>query len=105
MAKQPEDTKTPDMLAAQKKRGRPATGSAKTAAERKREQRIRDREKVWGDAAITGNDQISSLTMDGLLEAIRETTAKGLDALLAPLLAEVMHRAQTNKRDKASTEG
>ena len=51
--KDPADNRTPELPAISetvtKKRGRPATGKARSAAQRKAEQRKRDREKVLSD--------------------------------------------------------
>lgn len=73
LAKQPESvtvTKKPAIDQAQlpglppipKKRGRPSTGRAKTPAERKQEQRSRDRQRY-------GKLQEATMTLTGLLEA------------------------------------
>jgi hypothetical protein len=50
--KDPADTKTLSLIdeTVTKKRGRPATGKALSAAQRKAEQRKRDREKVLSDS-------------------------------------------------------
>ena len=46
------DVSTIDMLPPLKKRGRPSTGKAKTAAERKQDQRVRDSGAYWSRSGI-----------------------------------------------------
>ena len=78
------DSKTPELPVfsetVTKKRGRPATGKARTAAQRKAEQRIRDRQRVldtdlvsdWTkkDCLVVLNDP--SMSLDMQLMAVRQ---------------------------------
>lgn len=64
--KQNDDQKTIDMIGMPKKRGRPSTGSAQSAAERKRAQRKRDTAKFL---AFEGLD---TLTESGLIEMLHK---------------------------------
>jgi hypothetical protein len=83
--KDANDKKTIDFLETPKKRGRPVTGKAMTAAQRKAEQRIRDRKRVietdlvrdWTkkDCLVVLNDP--RMTIDMQRMAVRQ-----LDVLL-----------------------
>ncbi|GGP24426.1 hypothetical protein [Silvimonas amylolytica] len=64
MAKQPEDKQTLELIEAPKKRGRPATGNAKTAAERMKEMRRRD--KVNGNATVKLDSAEIAITLVSL---------------------------------------
>ena len=79
--KDPADKKTLDLLAEQKRRGRPRIGAkSMSAAERKAEQRKRDRERVlatdlvrdWTkkDCLVVLNDP--SMSLDMQLMAVRQ---------------------------------
>lgn len=81
--KDANDTKTQDMHPTPARRGRPPTGNAKSAAERKREQRERDRTR-----------RIQDWTMETLLQAIATATLKGDIAALAGGCAELKRRAE-----------
>ncbi len=63
--KQAEDKRTYELIPTRRGRGRPATGEARTPAERKRDQRERDRELIFG-----ANTDEARLTETGLIEAI-----------------------------------
>jgi hypothetical protein len=80
------DTKTVDLLSGAKKRGRPVTGRAMSAAERKRLSRERAREY---DA------DLSSLPVEELLRRAGRHVAKGYDALLAEVLSELLVRCRS----------
>lgn len=88
MAKQPEDTKTPDMIGEPKRRGRPATGKAMTAAERKRAQRERDREAFW---KCTPAGEMSTT---GLLESLAYAVNRGLSIDAKAIADELVKRAE-----------
>jgi len=66
MAKQLEDTVTAELLPMPKKRGRPATGHAMSAAARKRAQRERSTQKLSSDWTVT--DCIHLLELPDLTE-------------------------------------
>ena len=80
-----------------KKRGRPATGKAMTAAERKRAQRERERQQIWGDFDIMGNWQ--NLTMTALLEGMASAVRAGSFVLVEMIAAELARRAAANKTE------
>lgn len=67
-----------------KKRGRPATGKALTPAERKRNQRYRDLEKLWND--------ITALSTTALLEQIQSAIADRRTATAHKLIDELNSR-------------
>lgn len=89
MAKDVTDTKTLEMHEVPKKRGRPKTGEAKSAAQRKREQRERDREILYG-----GNyaENLRKVSIEGLLRECREVIAHGKWDDLMNLITEEMTR-------------
>lgn len=70
--KQPEDNKTIDVLTA--KRGRPVTGKARTAAQRKQDQRARDLTKAWEE------DDLNNVTVTGLIAILGMTSKPGWDS-------------------------
>ncbi|MBC7323986.1 MAG: hypothetical protein H5T99_01570 [Moorella sp. (in: Bacteria)] len=72
-----------------KKRGRPATGQALTAAERKRAQRQRDRDRF-------ANLKDSEMTLTGLLEAYSTAMSMGNFHDAANMAAELLRRAQAS---------
>lgn len=61
-------------LAATKKRGRPSTGKAMTAAQRKREQRSRDLTRVYEEK------NLNNVTDTGLVALLAKKTAPGWNA-------------------------
>lgn len=77
------DSKTLDLIPAPKKRGRPSTGNAKTAAQRMREMRRRDVSKMGEGASY------SSMTLTGLYDwlryAVKERKLHVFDAVAAEL--------------------
>lgn len=86
-----------ELIPMPKKRGRPATGKAMTAAERKRAQRERERQQIWGDFDIMGNWQ--NLTMTALLEGMASAVRAGSVGLVEMIAAELARRAAANKRE------
>jgi hypothetical protein len=94
MAKQIEDTKTLELPALETKRGRgrPATGKAKTPAQRKRDQRFRDHQVAY-------SDDMTSWTLDALFWDIRGTVRCGYSSQLEPVFSELRRRALANSRD------
>lgn len=93
------DHLTAELIPAPKKRGRPATGNAMTAAERKRAQRERERQQIWGDFDIMGNWQ--TLTLTALLEGMASAVSSGSVVMVEMIGAELARRAQTNKDAKS----
>lgn len=69
--KQAEDQKTIDMHGMPRKRGRPSTGSAKDAAERKRDQRRRDMKEVLKF------EELGEVTDSGLLALMANAGLRG----------------------------
>lgn len=61
MAKQAGDTKTLELDCIPKKRGRPVTGKAKSAAQRKREQVARDKFALTQSIGSEGQASLKSL--------------------------------------------
>lgn len=99
MAKQIEDTLTPDMLGEQKKRGRPATGKAMTAAERQQKRRREATRKIWGPGA----DLTTASTSD-LLEEMAGAVRGGYLYMAEAISAELLKRtavAEARRRQDA----
>ena len=80
--KDAHDTSTADMLPTPPRRGRPPTGQAKSAAERKREQRKKDRMRP-----------VAEWSMETLLRAVATATRAGDVGTLAAGCAELKRRA------------
>ena len=80
--KDAHDTSTADMLPTPPRRGRPPTGQAKSAAERKREQRKKDRMRP-----------VAEWSMETLLRAVATATRAGDVGVLAAGCAELKRRA------------
>lgn len=89
------DNKTPDMIDTAKKRGRPATGKAKTAAERKRAQRKRDRHNMSG--AFRNKVDWETITTSALCDELRNCTEGGFPSLTAAIMKELAKRAMKNE--------
>ena len=98
MAKNPENRKTDELLPVTKRRGRPPTGQALTAAERKAAQRKRDREH----RTLTENE-LESVTISGLLEHLSSSTRDGRVDDLDRITAELRRRAQIRREALAVT--
>lgn len=71
--KQQEDQKTIE-ISFPTKRGRPATGKARTAAQRKSDQRARDLTKAWEEKDLI------NVTDTGLISMLSQATKPGWDA-------------------------
>lgn len=72
------DTSTLELLPLPKRRGRPSTGKALTAAQRKRAQRERD-DQLLSDVLAIDRDPAhrAQVTVDGWLRVISEAAARG----------------------------
>lgn len=95
------DTNTMDMLSTEKKRGRPKTGTAKTAAQRKREQRIRDRHAI--SKGLRGAELTEASTR-ALCEELSTCIEHGYGSLTATLMEELAKRANAKEREMANEE-
>lgn len=96
------NTKTMDMISTEKKRGRPKTGKAKTAAQRKREQRLRDRHTI-SNAFANGADW-STITTSALCDELRNCTENGYAGLAAHIMEKLAERAIRNEEDRFTRE-
>lgn len=83
------DTQTLDAFPA-KKRGRPSTGKALTAAERKRAQRARDMKKIVGEKS----PDYASATLTALLEQLPYLIANKRTSQVKAITAEINKRAK-----------
>ena len=79
------------------KRGRPATGKAMTAAERKRAQRERDRKQICDRFHIMGNWE--NITMTALLEGMASAVRAGSALLVEKIAGELARRATENRKE------
>lgn len=95
-------TKTMDMISTEKKRGRPATGQAKTAAERKREQRRRDSQKISG--AFRNQVEWSTISTGALCEELQKCTEGGFPGLTTAIIKELAKRAMENENARFKRE-
>lgn len=101
MARQPQDKKTLPLPEVARPRGRPPTGCAKTAAERKREQRSRDHAALYRWDSDSGPDYVT-VTLDGLLSAVRHCVTEGQVERLVELSAELRRRAKAEAKTRAA---
>lgn len=85
------DKQTQDAFPA-KRRGRPPTGNAMTAAEKKRAQRERDQFAYWGDT----KPDMSAITQTGLLEILAKAVSLGQPHLAKQVADELVRRAKIN---------
>lgn len=89
------DNKTLNTIETAKKRGRPATGQAKSAAERKREQRKRDSHKISG--AFGNKVDWSTISTSALCDELQKCTEGGFASLAATIMKELAERAMENE--------
>lgn len=85
--KDPKDNKTISLIPDPKLRGRPSTGSAMTAAQRKAEQRKRDRQLVT-------NENLTDATTTALCEQLQHRVSIGDVDLVKGITLELMKRAR-----------
>lgn len=98
MAKQIEDSKTPDMLGEPKRRGRPSIGSlALSAAERKRRQRERDRHAFTAIEGETRKKAPQDMSVTALIENLQHAVSKGWTIDARELADELVKRAKANR--------
>lgn len=93
-----KDTKTADLLPAPKKRGRPATGHALSAAERKRLQRRR-----FADVCPPGED-LARIPLEALYRKASKFIKWGDDGLLQEVCQELLRRARAVESVKYGNE-
>lgn len=96
------NNKTLDTIEPAKKRGRPATGQAKSAAERKREQRKRDRHKISG--AFGNKVDWSTITTSALCDELRNCAEGGFPSLATAIMKELAERAMENEEARFERE-
>lgn len=87
------DNKTLEMIGAAKKRGRPATGEAKSAAERKREQRNRERNQL-GEALMGDSIFMEKVTTTTLCDELAKAINGGYKQIAKDILDELKKRAK-----------
>ena len=93
--KDPADTVTAEPPLA-RKRGRPSTGQAKTAAERKRLQRARETEKI--KQAFSKQDGLKELSNSQLLTELGCCITGGYAALAQSIIDELQSRVNAMSR-------
>lgn len=99
--KDPIDTVTHE-LPLPKKRGRPATGTAKTAAERKRAQRAR--EAMLLNQAFGKADGLTEISTAALSDELAQCISRGFTFTAQTILDELTRRVRAiEKRDGATS--
>lgn len=93
------DKLTADLIEPAKKRGRPATGKALTAAERKRRQRERDRHSFTAIEGENGSQAPHEMSMSALIENLSYAVSRGWAIDARKLADELVKRARA-KRDE-----
>lgn len=88
MARDVKDKSTLPLIPEARRPGRPSTGSALTAAQRKAAQRARDREKV-------GNENLSDASITALCERLQRTVSMGDVDLVKGITMELLRRAKS----------
>lgn len=86
------------------RRGRPASGTAMTPAERKQRERERERALIWGEAIGVESIPLEVLTMEGLVDGIRKATAEGHTEMLRHLTREALRRAEEKRLTKKTAD-
>lgn len=80
------DNKTLDLLPVPKKRGRPSTGKAKTAAERMRELRQRSRQQITA--------RYHEMTLTALYDMLRHAVSNGAVSMCDGVCEELKSRSR-----------
>ncbi|MES2092122.1 MAG: hypothetical protein V4532_19390, partial [Pseudomonadota bacterium] len=93
----PADTVTAELVLPAK-RGRPPTGQAKTAAQRKRDQRFRDRHEL--SAAFDDPAKMVDMPTSSLCDALAVYVSRGHPALAGHIMAELARRSVANVTGK-----
>ncbi len=91
MARDSKDKSTLPLIPEPKKPGRPSTGTALTPAQRKAQQRQRDREKVV-------SDNLSDATITALCESLQKSVSTGDVDLVKGITLELMKRAKVAQK-------
>jgi hypothetical protein len=87
------DQVTADLIPTPKKRGRPATGQALSAAARKRKQRERIDSMVWS-IPENGGKEPAEMPITALVEGIAQAVGAGAPGVARALADELVRRAQ-----------
>lgn len=95
MARDSKDKSTLPLIPEPKKVGRPSTGSALTPAQRKAQQRQRDREKVV-------SENLSDVTITALCEQLQRVVSNGDVDLVKGITLELMKRAKAIFKDNVT---
>lgn len=84
---------TCDTPGTQKRRGRPASGTALSAADRKRAQRQRDRQRMRADDLLQA---LPDMTLSGLVAELQAYVTLGGQAMVEAICNELIRRAGVN---------
>lgn len=98
MARDTKDNSTLSLIPDVKKRGRPSTGNALSAAERKRRQRNRDSELLV--KAFSDNADLSLVNTVSLIEHLQRYVANGNLTLAKDVTTELLKRTKQNANTK-----
>lgn len=96
--KDPTDSSTADMHPGPKKRGPKPTGKALTPAERKQQQRKKDKER----ALLSSMSDGKPMTITGLIEAIANAARLGLPELVMLHAQQLADRIRERKTEQAT---
>lgn len=91
------DKLTAELIEPAKKRGRPATGKAMTAAERKRAQRERDRHAFTAIEGESGKKEPQDMSVTALIENLQHAVSKGWAIDARELADELVKRAEQKR--------
>jgi len=95
--KDPADNITTELIEPAKPRGRPATGNAMSAAERKRAQRMRDRHAFKAIEGETGKKEPQDMSVTALIENLQHAVSKGWAIDARELADELVKRAEQKR--------
>ena len=84
MARDSKDKKTLPLIPEPKKRGRPSSGNALSAADRKRQQRLRDAQIFSGEA------DLKDVTVTALIENLASAVSSGNSGMLSIIYKELL---------------
>lgn len=91
------DKFTTELIKPAKPRGRPATGNAMSAAERKRAQRMRDRHAFKAIEGETGKKEPQDMSVTALIENLQHAVSKGWAIDARELADELVKRAEQKR--------
>lgn len=92
--KDASDTQTLDLIPTPKKRGRPSTGNALSAAERKRKQRRKAELRYMPGSSLEIDAHMATLSTTALCDTLSKMVSSGFVVFAEDVCRELMRRAQ-----------